>query len=117
MDQFELPNAPMYMYLQLLTGQTCGTPRERSSATVSNPREKFGIYTESNALMSADILAAQSTCPAATKNTVDSKHKADQREYHHIKHYDTQGSRGYNIAMQDPTHSRQSWHLRKRGLM
>ena len=47
----------------------------------------------------------------------DSKHKVNQLEYHYIKHHVTQGSRGYNIAKQDPTHSKQFWYLHRRGLM
>ena len=47
----------------------------------------------------------------------DTKHKANQLEYHYIKLHVTQASRGYNIAKQDPTHSRQFWYLHRRGLM
>ena len=47
----------------------------------------------------------------------DSKHKVNQLEYYYIKEHVTQSSRGYNIAKQDPTHSRQFWYLHRRGLM
>ena len=47
----------------------------------------------------------------------DSKHKVNRLEYHYIKHHVTQGSQGYNIAKQDPTHSKQFWYLHRRGLM
>ena len=45
------------------------------------------------------------------------KHKVNRLEYHYIKHHVTQGSRGYNIAKQDRTHSKQFWYLHERGLM
>ena len=46
-----------------------------------------------------------------------SKQQANQLEYHYIKHYVTQASQGYNIAKQDPTHSKHIWYLHRRGLM
>lgn len=48
-------------------------------------------------------------------DNTDSKHKADQLEYHYIRLHVTQASQGYNIAKQDPTHSRQFWYLHKCG--
>lgn len=50
-------------------------------------------------------------------DNTDSKHKADQLEYHYIRLHVTQASQGYNIAKQDPTHSRQFWYLHKCGCM
>ena len=47
----------------------------------------------------------------------DRKLKVNQLEYRYIKEHVTQGSRGYNIAKQNPTHSKQFWYLYRRGLL
>ncbi|KAA6423068.1 MAG: hypothetical protein FRX49_07056 [Trebouxia sp. A1-2] len=42
MDQFELPNAPMYMYLQLLTAKPAGdrySDRTQCLCSTSQPRD------------------------------------------------------------------------------
>ena len=46
-----------------------------------------------------------------------SMQKVNQLEYHYIKHHVTQASQGYNIAKQDPTHTKQFWYPHRRGLM
>ena len=45
------------------------------------------------------------------------QHAADEWEYHYIRHFGTQSSKGYNIAKGNFTHTKQFWYLHKRNLI